>query len=355
MLKICITFDYELFLGANYVSDEQVLFEPSKKISDVLLQEKIQSTFFVDVCSVFQHQKYGLIDYVEQFKKQICELSIAGHDIQLHLHPNWLNCKYDNGKWIMSPNGYKLHSWGLNEGEKGWELISQGKKFLEETICKYNTSYKCMAFRAGGFCIQPEKEIINVLINNGIYIDSSIACNQVAFDSIQDYNFMKIPHYLSWWIDRERGINTPAERSDHALLEISIGGVKNNIPKYFGIPINELKVKGRDGIGEGIRLQDKNNMRILTVLRNICRHINGKGILSLDTRGHKVLKRDIDELYRNYNCKKADQYVCIICHPKLASDAVIENMREFIRKTSLEPDKYMFLTLRDIARENHLL
>lgn len=273
----------------------------------------------------------------------------CSHDIQLHLHPNWLHSIFDQGKWKISATGYKLHDFGLEQNENGALIIEEGKRYLEETIREVDKDYRCVAYRAGGFCIQPEKTLLLRLRENGILIDSSVAQYQRAKDSIQDYDFRDMPEQLSWWMQPETGVKRDISRQPGALLEISIGGVRNSLSKYQGIPFNELKIKSRTGVGSGIRIPQAKISPIRLKLRNLKRHLWSYGILSLDTRGYKVLMRDIDELYHKYHCEQKDQYVCLICHPKLASDAVIDNMRRFVQQVQMHPDMYEFVTMQEIA------
>ena len=349
MLKLCITFDYELFLGENLAPEEQILFQPTLALAEMLSIQGIHSTFFADVCSVFQYLKYGLTDYPEQFANQLRTLYSMGHDIQLHLHPNWLHSTFEQGKWQISATGYKLHDFGLEQNEDGVLIIEKGKRYLEETIREVDKDYRCVAYRAGGFCIQPEKTLLMRLRENGILIDSSVAQYQRAKDTIQDYDFRDMPEQLSWWMQPETGVKRAISRQSGALLEISIGGVRNSLSKYRGIPFNELKIKNRTGVGSGIRIPQAKTSPIRLKLRNLKRHLWSYGILSLDTRGYKVLMRDIDELYHKYHCEQRDQYVCLICHPKLASEAVIDNMRRFVQQVQMHPDMYEFVTMQKIA------
>ena len=351
MLKLCITFDYELFLGENYVAEKEVLFDPSQRLADVLAEEDVRATYFADVCSVFQYQKYGVDSYTDQFADQICKLHQAGNDIQLHIHPNWLNSTYENGKWVISTKGYKLHDFDLNENGYGRHLLRQGKEYLENTLRSVDDTYRCIAYRAGGFCIQPEEKLFEALLENGIVIDSSVAQKQVAVATVQDYNFRNIPKELSWWMTPADGFSKAVPRQENALYEVCIGGVRNNPFKFLGISKSCLRVRGRKGIGCGMKVEGVKISALKRRIKNIKRHLWSYGILSLDTRGYRVLMRDIDELYRRYRCDEKDQFVSIICHPKLASDEVIENMRRFIREVKKESDRYQFATMSDIAKD----
>ena len=146
MLNIAITFDYELFLGENYLSDDEILFSPTRRLEELLDSHGITSTFFADVCSVFAHKKYGLNQYVNSFEDQLRELIKHGHDVQLHLHPNWLLSEYRNEKWIFDTTHYRLHDFGFDSCDLTVPgIIHMGKEYLEKIIFPVSSDYKCIA------------------------------------------------------------------------------------------------------------------------------------------------------------------------------------------------------------------
>lgn len=352
MLHLCITFDYELFLGENYLSSAEILFAPSEKLAHMLETNGVRATFFADVCSVMQHEKYGLTDYIDGFTKQIQDLWRRGHDVQLHIHSNWLNSTYSGGKWTIATEGYKIHAFGWDRASgQAREILRCGKEYLEQTLQAVDPAYRCIAYRAGGFCIQPESELFAALLELGIPIDSSVAIQQHAVGAVQDYDFTRLPHKLNWRISPQGGIEQEAATGAPALLEIPIGAARNSIRKFFGIPVSGLHVCGRGDAGTGIQLESIRPNRLQRAVQTLRRRFMSDGILSLDTRGWQVLLRDLDEIYRNYGCDEGDHYVCLICHPKLASDAVIENMKRLIEAVKSRQNRYDFTTLSQIAKE----
>lgn len=352
MLHLCITFDYELFLGENFLPSEEILFAPSEKLARMLEVNDVRATFFADVCSVTQHKQYGLTSYTTGFSKQIQDLYVRGHDVQLHTHPNWLNSTHSDGKWNIATQGYKIHDFGWDRSSGlAPEILRSSKAYLEQTLQVVNPAYRCMAFRAGGFCIQPESELLSVLLELGIVIDSSVAIQQRAVGTIQDYDFTRLPHKLNWRVSPEGGVGKEAAPEAPALLEVPIGAARNSIRKYLGIPAGGLHVCGRAEAGTGIRLESRQPNRLQCAVQTLYRRFMSNGILSLDTRGWQVLLRDLDEIYRNYGCDEEDQFVCLICHPKLASEDVIDNMKRFIEAIRSKQDQYDFVVMSQIAKE----
>ena len=176
MLIICPTIDYEIFLGKNFLSADEVLFTPTDKLLKLWKDYNINGTFFPDICSVWQHKKYGINNYVKVFESQMKQAVIEGHDIQLHLHPEWLSSYFSNGYWHFKEKTSSLNDLEFNNniGDSAPSLISRAKQYLEDLICSTQNEYKCFIFRAGGWLIQPGINIIPSLLEYNINVDSSV-------------------------------------------------------------------------------------------------------------------------------------------------------------------------------------
>ena len=96
MLKICFTYDYELFMGKNNATAEEILFAPTQKIKEAMDEFGVKGVFFVDVCSAIAHERYNLTEFNAGFDEQIKGLVTDGHDVQLHIHSSWLKA-HKNG------------------------------------------------------------------------------------------------------------------------------------------------------------------------------------------------------------------------------------------------------------------
>jgi hypothetical protein len=94
-----------------------------------------------------------------------------GHDIQLHLHPQWLNAEYEKGHW--HPRG----DWSIlnYERDAAAAMLASGKQYLEALLRPIDSSYRCLAFRAGALAAAPSPHLFGSLASLGIEIDVSIA------------------------------------------------------------------------------------------------------------------------------------------------------------------------------------
>ncbi len=339
-MYLSLTFDYELFFGENYDSYENVLFYPTYDLIDTLNKRGISATFFADVCSVPIAEKYDQIDYVEGFKKQIQIMSKFGQDVQLHIHPHWYYSKFNKGKWFFSDKGYRLHSFLKNE--RAQKIISDGIQLLNNIIKPVNPTYECIAYRSGGFSLQPHEKIIELLYDNGIRIDSSIAPNLSAKSKANYYNYKhplkklnwNISNTDKWWKDNKSG---------KYLFEIPIGTI-NKSPVSFAMKrlLCPQKVKLNLGPKKGsyIPIQLPSRSKIHTYFD----YLTGYNAISLDAFSAEYLYYQVKRVYRR--SKNKNQVIAIIGHPKLVNNIYLDNMNRFIDMIKRD-ERFEFISILD--------
>jgi peptidoglycan/xylan/chitin deacetylase (PgdA/CDA1 family) len=194
---ICLTFDYELFFGDSGTVDN-CLLNPTDKILDVLRNNGQKANFFIDVLYLErlkavqrEQSNFGII------LDQLARLVDSGHRIELHLHPHWLDARYEDGRWIFPHyDHYTLQSF---PEAAITDLFVRGTQFLEEIAGRAKNGYKILAFRAGGWGIQPFAALKNGFAKAGIKIDSSVMPGLKDWGSIQSFDFSHAPSDLSFW------------------------------------------------------------------------------------------------------------------------------------------------------------
>jgi hypothetical protein len=218
--------DYELYFGENFLSEREVLIEPTQRILDAFEEEGIPMTLFADVTSVWRYHSLKVeSDYILLFEEQLRRAIHQGHDVQLHLHPHWMTSTFDGKKWEMDESKFKLSDMGyggrkIKSLESAEELIIRGKKYLEGLLRPIDPSYQCIAFRAGGYGIQPnEKELISALLSAGFKIDSSIVPGMFFKSNVNQIDFRRVPAKLPYRIGTRYGID---QEDSQGILEIPI-------------------------------------------------------------------------------------------------------------------------------------
>lgn len=353
MLKVCITYDYELFLGKNNASYDEILFSPTEEIIKAMTAGGARGTFFADVCSATEHKKAGLYEYSEKFGEQLKTLTRAGHDVQLHLHTSWLRAQKKDGKLIPTADGYRIHEFGFDPKEEicAQKIITESKEYLEKICGEVKPNYKCIAFRAGGFCIQPERELIKALTESGIVLDSSVVPYLKSPDSVNYYDFSSVPDKLNWSIGGSGGISKDSGKIENSLYEIPVASLRPRLPEYIGKPKNKRSLPQSKIKGEYVSFSDGGNTRREGFAERLFKRLFGYRYISLDTRYYERVLDDLHYIYRKYGLSERDGYVCLICHPKLADRARVENIKYLIEAVNREQDKLRFVTFTDIYNE----
>lgn len=340
MVFLSLTFDYELFFGDNYGTYDEVLFLPAYKLIDALEQKSVSATFFADVCSIPASKKYDQNSYVEGFQNQIQYMVQHGQDVQLHLHPHWYNSTWSNGRWNFSTKGYRLHEFDLEQRINA--IIRDGIKYLNETARLVDTNYDCIAYRAGGFSIQPHGKIVKCLYDNGIRIDSSVAPGLYTWSKAHYYDYRHELSDLNWKIseDMEWWENCSKTRG---IIEFPIATVdKSPVPFFFRRLFKPDTIKNQLGTKRGTYISI--GTQTSGKLRQYFKYFTERNTISLDAYAAEYLYTQIKRFYRKNNCE--EKVVSIIGHPKLVNEKYIDNLNKFIDMINNDK-RFQFISIYD--------
>jgi len=341
MINVILTADYELFLGKNLQSYDKVLFDPTLQIIDRLEKYNISLNIFPDICSVWRHRDYDIYDYVEKFESQLIEAIKRGHDVQLHLHPHWLKSTYDGKDWFHDQRFFKLQDYGFNDNSEinAKKFLRDGKNYLESLLTKYSQEYKCIAFRAGGYCLQPDESLlIQALLDTGIKIDSSIIPNMVLKTNVNLINFRVVPDVPNWFINPKDGLK---KQSEQGLFEIPIPSSTRLLPKLNAImrkyidKEDKILNKPRGYVIQNSSQADKSFWgRNIKRMKYITQAIGSLECERMDSkRGLDYMLSIFNSWVKRYNSYD-DIYLSIIMHPKSIFQNHLDNLMEFIDRIS---------------------
>jgi hypothetical protein len=220
--QIILTLDYEIF-GNGSGDPKSCMIEPTRKLLTLASAYKVPITIMLEICEYWAFQKeersgtlpigYTPARWIEE---QLIAALAAGHDIQLHIHPQWLNYTYypesrcwkvDLSKWRASALSY----------QELLPLLRQGKKALEELLQPHRADYECYVFRAGAFSLQPETQVLKALRDAGFAIDTTAATGCCFKSGTTFYDFKALPR-KPYWVVKEN----LAEEAPQGILEIPI-------------------------------------------------------------------------------------------------------------------------------------
>lgn len=182
-----LTFDYELFFK-RAGSIENCLLKPTQAIMNSLGKTGTKATFFVDVLHLMRCEDFlGAKEQLKQVSDQICALIHEGHRVELHLHPHWLDAKFEGGNWIFPT--YKHYRLQALDEAKVIRLFVEGTQYLESIAHGERSEYKVRVFRAGGYCIQPFSSLREGFRHAGIIADSSVAPGFFSLGDVHNFDF----------------------------------------------------------------------------------------------------------------------------------------------------------------------
>ena len=314
MRKILITLDYELFFGKSG-SIEKSIIEPTEKLLSILDKYNVKASFFIDSGYILKlkeyMENYDILrkDY-DLINQQIQKLSAAGHDIQLHIHPHWEDSLFDGESWVFDTNRYKLSDFSELEID---DIVKRYINILEEI-----TNIKPIAFRAGGWCIQPFDKMEKALKKYGICIDSTIYPNGKNSTHSKSFDFSNSPNKNNWYFSTDPLI----EDENGQFLEIPISAVKTSPLFYFKLLFIKLFGGNKHNtIGDGFAITNSKRQIFNLLLRQ------SFSVASID--GYRA------SLLNKYAKQNKEQLV-LIGHPKLFSVYSLLKLNEFImeNKTS---------------------
>ncbi|MDO4618548.1 MAG: hypothetical protein Q4B31_03385 [Clostridia bacterium] len=349
MLKILIGFDYELFLGENFAGHREILIDTTNQILEMLKKNNVSATLFADVCSALQYKKYGQTDFVDDFEKQIVWAENNNFDVQLHVHSNWLNSAFDGEKWDISPEGYRIHDFGFGKDGAG-KIIKDGVDYLNNLLLPEVPDYKCIAYRAGGYSIQPHSDIVKVLRENGIYIDSSVCRHKYVDSNANKYDFRNLPYAINWWLTPDKDFTYQGTPSEGGLFEVPLLSDRNSLFKRFIKGKEKLNLPYVKPKGSYVKLdipEEKKKTKIDVILN----YNKTYELVSFDSMASERMYSVMEKIYKKYNAKKNDIYISIIGHPKLSNEYVLGGMEKFVKRINSDKDRFEFITFRQLYDE----
>lgn len=355
MLNICITADHELFSGENNASEEAIVIRPTYSLLNVLEKFTIPLCLMTDVCSLIRYRELNFESpYVHLMEEQLHYAITRGHDVQLHIHPHWLTANYHNGQWRYNPADFRLHSFGFSEsGHTGRQIIAEGKKYLDELLRPDDDSYECIAFRAGGWCLQPEQEFLQALAAEGILIDTTVYYGGFCKDENRFFDYRRVPKKLNWWIDPQKGLEYEASQASGNLYEVVIGsygflpmlGLKKLMLRPYRM---RSKGKANNVLGRSIDSLVNENFR-QRMFNKVQRFFFQPIIFDFDSACYEAMMTLLKHYLKQFDCVNQELYISMIGHPKTLTEESLGEIEKFCESVTENYSQVVrFIRFRDI-------
>lgn len=316
-MKVLLTLDYELYLGLKCGSVENCLIVPMSHILREVNSYNVKFSIFVDAAYLYMLNKYrkkyaSLENDYDDICKHLLYLQEQGHDIQLHIHPQWYFSEYNGVEWSIDTMHYKLCD--VDEDQM-LILFLESKELLDNIIGK-----KTIAFRAGGFSAQPTELLRKLFYATGIRVDSSV-CPGASYDSdCQKYDYTHVPPKSLYRFSED----ICKEDTQGDFTEFPIAMINSVSPVFhWKLALTKLAVKFGAGrqfkrMGDGISVKTTGS----SIMERMTRF--SRTMATIDEYKASLLKQAYREAMANGN-----KYFCVLGHPKLATSYSIKKLGEF--------------------------
>ena len=222
--ELILTLDYELPVNTRPNIMDYII-KPTNNLLGICNAFGIKLTVMAEIGELWAFEKFENINFTEYLgydaaaaiRKQLIEAVKLGHDVQLHLHPQWLSAKWGQDEWQLDYSKYRLADLDYHEM---LDVFRSAKKYLEDLLCPYCDDYSCIGFRAGNWNTQPSGNYLKALYKAGLKSDTSVfkwgwANKSSAYMDYRDAYSNVLPWVASW-----DDINSRSE--DKGLLEFPI-------------------------------------------------------------------------------------------------------------------------------------
>jgi len=181
MIDCIFTLDYEIYGNGTGVLKDLV-YDPAERLRSIFRNWNAQFVAFVEVAELEKIEAWGTDSAIDLVKRQIRDLHEEGCEIGLHLHPQWCNANYDNGRWALDVSEYNLCTLPR---PRIAQIIQRSLDYLRYALNQ--SSFTPLSFRAGNWLFQPTRTAASVLGESGIKIDSSVFKGGVQHNHGLDY------------------------------------------------------------------------------------------------------------------------------------------------------------------------
>lgn len=200
MIYLALTHDWEL-RGDGSGDIEEIQFAPMRRLLKIYEKFGARTTILPDVLQQVTFRKFEakhpeLKPLADLWDEHALEAFRKGHDVQLHLHSQWSDAVYENGRWQLRGN------WSLlkYDREPAEAMLAESESYLEKLMRSVNPDYRCLAFRASALALAPSPFLLSSLAAVGIEIDVSVAAGVFLNNEILQLDYRNceetfLPYY----------------------------------------------------------------------------------------------------------------------------------------------------------------
>ncbi len=318
---LILTVDYELF-GDGSGCIEHCITLPAERILDIANKHDAKVTLFTDAIEFIRmEQELKHSNSVEQVKRQLFDSVDNGHDVQLHVHPQWVGARFLDDQWHVNFNAWRIAD--MDQGEIH-TLFENSIEWIEKNVSSNDYIHKCIVFRAGGWCVQPSDKIIKALQMLDLTIDSTVAPGMYNSQKGEWCDFRHTPSLPYWHVERD-----VCTESGSGIVELPIA--TGHISKVRHLKAIRTARKagmapGCVGSYQGPDGKFQSIMGKLSKLRNL-----GHVMLDFSTMPSDVLIAITEQWIERHRGYRGSLPIVAIAHTKNFTADSAKNFEEYLR------------------------
>lgn len=175
-IQLILTDDWEL-RGDGSGDMRVLMFATSRRLTGIYDRFNFKASFNAEIMQQLACLEWGrrghseLASLAQEWEQTIKDVYSRGHDVQFHVHPQWKDAIYSEGRWQLGAD------WSLTAQsfENLRRMLTGCKEYLEALLKPINPGYRCAAFRGGAWSLAPSDYMLGLLAELGIVFDMSIA------------------------------------------------------------------------------------------------------------------------------------------------------------------------------------
>ena len=173
-IHLALTDDWEL-RGNGSGDIEQIQFRAMRELVDLYDSHGVKSTFNAEVMQQLTFRKLQdthpqLKPLADAWDEHVRMAYTRGHDIELHIHPQWSRFTFENNRWKLAGDWSLLNY----DAHASYAMLAASKAYLEQLLKPIDPNYRCLSFRSGSSAIAPSPFVLRQLAELGIVFDMSL-------------------------------------------------------------------------------------------------------------------------------------------------------------------------------------
>ena len=131
-IHLALVDDWEL-RGNGSGDVRELQFQPMRRLVSIYNRIGIRGSFNAEVMQQLTFRKHPQFNTLaDEWDQIVTETFRQGHDIQLHVHPQWHNAEYKDGEWNLSSDWSILNY----PPEAARRMLADAKTYLEQLLTK---------------------------------------------------------------------------------------------------------------------------------------------------------------------------------------------------------------------------